>query len=370
MVQRRNMPFGEPRGTTPPTGSWPGTKGFVGGTQDSTGLTHLGAREYEPGTGRFISADPVVDPSDPQQLNGYAYAHSNPLRRSDPSGRYDPDERDYCNKNPEKCSGGKLIRNKSKPSKPKKNPNPGMDKKRAHMPAVQNERLERIIKELYIRPQVADSDVKGDGKTATALIEELNEGKAFGGDGTKWHIEKATAKLGGLRDLLEDDRKAKESTGKGILSDSDRKIALNESKELWTAINANDVAGQVTKNVKATPAFAKTLSKLIKTVISSESMSEVTGQKFAIPENLHPKAPQRAAPTGERVQGRGFAKAFGVVGGAASAAQYPMDIYNYGFEEATKKLTESFTDPLDMIPDGQGAGCALFGDCYVVVPVI
>ncbi|MFE2763689.1 hypothetical protein [Streptomyces halstedii] len=29
--------------------------------------------------------------------------------------------------------------------------------------------------------------------------------------------------------------------------------------------------------------------KLIKTVISSESMSEVTGQKFAIPENLHPK---------------------------------------------------------------------------------
>ncbi|MGC5342385.1 RHS repeat-associated core domain-containing protein [Streptomyces sp. DT171] len=370
MVQRRNMPFGEPRGTRPPTGSWPGTKGFVGGTQDSTGLTHLGAREYEPGTGRFISADPVVDPSDPQQLNGYAYAHSNPLRRSDPSGMYDPDERDYCNKNPGKCSGGKLIRSKPKPSKPKKNPNPGMDKKRAHMPAVQNERLERIIKELYIRPQVADSDVVGDGKTATALIEELNEGKAFGGDGTKWHIEKATAKLGGLRDLLEDDRKAKESTGKGILSDSDRKIALNESKELWTAINANDVAGQVTKNVKASPAFAKTLSKLVKTVISSESMSEVTGQKFAIPENLHPKAPQRAAPTGERVQGRGFAKAFGVVGGAASAAQYPMDVYNYGFEEATKKLTESLTDPLDMIPDGQGAGCALFGDCYVVVPVI
>ncbi|MCW8219541.1 hypothetical protein [Streptomyces griseolus] len=38
-----------------------------------------------------------------------------------------------------------------------------------------------------------------------------------------------------------------------------------------------------------TQAFAKTLSQLIKTVISSESMSEVTGQKLAIPENLHPK---------------------------------------------------------------------------------
>ncbi|NDZ95610.1 hypothetical protein G3I16_16005, partial [Streptomyces sp. SID11726] len=87
------------------------------------------------------------------------------------------------------------------------------------MPPVENQRLKDIIEELYIRPMVADSDVVGDGKTATALIEEMNEGKGFGGDGTKWHIEKAVAKLGGLRDLLEDDRKAKEGTGKGILSD-------------------------------------------------------------------------------------------------------------------------------------------------------
>ncbi|MFK0155190.1 ATP-binding protein [Streptomyces sp. NPDC090493] len=131
--------------------------------------------------------------------------------------------------------------------------------------------------------------------------------------------------------MLEDDRKAKESNGKGILSDSDRKVAINESKDLWTALNSDDVAGQVTKNVK-TSGFDKTVSKLIKTVISSESMSEVTGQKFAVPENLHPKAPQRAVPTGEKIKGRGFAKAFGVVGGAVSAAQFPVDAYNYGFE--------------------------------------
>ncbi|MFI9495897.1 MULTISPECIES: hypothetical protein [Streptomyces] len=36
----------------------------------------------------------------------------------------------------------------------------------------------------------------------------------------------------------------------------------------------------------------------------------------------------------------------------------------------TKKLTESLTDPLDMVPDGQCAGCALFGNFDVVVPVI
>lgn len=32
--------------------------------------------------------------------------------------------------------------------------------------------------------------------------------------------------------------------------------------------------------------------------------------------------------------------------------------------------TKKLTDPLDMVPDGQCAGCALFGNFYVVVPVI
>ncbi|MFK0155192.1 RHS repeat-associated core domain-containing protein [Streptomyces sp. NPDC090499] len=96
LVQRRTLPFGGVRATVPSAGSWPGTKGFVGGTQDPTGLTHLGAREYDPETGRFLSADAVVVPADPQQLNGYAYGHNNPLRRSDPTGNYDPDMMEYC----------------------------------------------------------------------------------------------------------------------------------------------------------------------------------------------------------------------------------------------------------------------------------
>ncbi|WP_157641213.1 RHS repeat-associated core domain-containing protein [Longispora albida] len=85
---RRTMPFGEVRGGT---GTWPSTldKGFVGGTEDNTGLTHLGAREYDPGLGRFISADPLFESTDPQSLNGYAYAHNNPVTLSDPSGLSD-----------------------------------------------------------------------------------------------------------------------------------------------------------------------------------------------------------------------------------------------------------------------------------------
>lgn len=84
--RRRTYPFGEERGS--PVGTWPAAmdKGFVGGTQDNTGLIHLGAREYDPELGRFISVDPLMDMTDPQQWNGYAYANGSPVTLSDPDG--------------------------------------------------------------------------------------------------------------------------------------------------------------------------------------------------------------------------------------------------------------------------------------------
>ncbi|WP_404962942.1 RHS repeat-associated core domain-containing protein [Streptomyces sp. 147326] len=85
VTRRKTGLFGENRGTQP-TG-WRGDKGFVGGTKDTdTGLTHLGAREYDPSTGRFISVDPVMDVKDSQQLHGYTYSNNNPMTNSDPSG--------------------------------------------------------------------------------------------------------------------------------------------------------------------------------------------------------------------------------------------------------------------------------------------
>ncbi|MBP2363417.1 MULTISPECIES: RHS repeat-associated core domain-containing protein [Streptomyces] len=86
LVQRRTTPFGATRGTEPI--DWPGSKGFVGGTDDTktTGLTHLGAREYDTATGRFISVDPLLEIDKPQTLNGYTYAAQNPLAFTDPSG--------------------------------------------------------------------------------------------------------------------------------------------------------------------------------------------------------------------------------------------------------------------------------------------
>lgn len=84
--RRRTTPYGEARGAAPT--AWPGERSFVGGTSDpSTGLVHLGAREYDPTIGRFISVDPVADYENPQQLNGYAYANNNPATYEDADGR-------------------------------------------------------------------------------------------------------------------------------------------------------------------------------------------------------------------------------------------------------------------------------------------
>ncbi len=84
--RKRITPYGEARGPAPT--AWPGQQDFVGGTRDdSTGLVHLGAREYDPTTGRFISVDSVIDGTDPQQLNGFAYANNSPVSFVDADGK-------------------------------------------------------------------------------------------------------------------------------------------------------------------------------------------------------------------------------------------------------------------------------------------
>ncbi|MFE3109236.1 polymorphic toxin-type HINT domain-containing protein [Kitasatospora indigofera] len=86
-TRRPTDPFGNPRGTQPAPGTWAGDKGYVGGTKDdTTKLTNLGARQYEPTTGRFINPDPLLDAGDPQQWNAYAYSNNDPVNLSDLSG--------------------------------------------------------------------------------------------------------------------------------------------------------------------------------------------------------------------------------------------------------------------------------------------
>ncbi|MDR6980449.1 RHS repeat-associated protein [Streptomyces sp. 3330] len=81
---RQFTPYGAPRGTTV---SWIDNRGFLNAPDNTnTGLTQLGARQYDPTLGRFISLDPLFEATDDQQLAGYSYAASNPITKSDPSG--------------------------------------------------------------------------------------------------------------------------------------------------------------------------------------------------------------------------------------------------------------------------------------------
>ncbi|MGJ9422939.1 RHS repeat-associated core domain-containing protein [Aeromicrobium sp. CF3.5] len=86
-TKRRYSPFGEQLQN--PTTAWPSDRGYLNKSNDtSAGTVHLDAREYDPAAGRFISVDPIGDLSNPQQLNGYAYANNTPVTLADPSGLY------------------------------------------------------------------------------------------------------------------------------------------------------------------------------------------------------------------------------------------------------------------------------------------
>ncbi|GJF29224.1 hypothetical protein KNE206_19240 [Kitasatospora sp. NE20-6] len=114
VTRRPTDPFGNQRGVQPAPGAWAGDKGFAGGTLDTaTGLTNLGAREYDPVHGRFLNPDPLLVGEDPQQWNAYAYAHNNPVNRADPTGLYDPDMMDYCRSSPGQCEHGRVTPKKT-----------------------------------------------------------------------------------------------------------------------------------------------------------------------------------------------------------------------------------------------------------------
>jgi RHS repeat-associated protein len=105
-TRRESKPYGEIRGTKP--ANWPNKRGYLGvGIDDTaTGLTHIGAREYDQSSGRFLSADPVIDIADPLQMNGYAYANNSPVSHSDPTGLYIDDGTGHSEPHPGSSGGG------------------------------------------------------------------------------------------------------------------------------------------------------------------------------------------------------------------------------------------------------------------------
>ncbi|WP_405566586.1 hypothetical protein OG317_00080 [Streptomyces sp. NBC_01167] len=134
VTRRKTTIFGGARGPQP--SGWTGDKGFVGGTNDvTTGLVHLGAREYDAALGRFISVDPLFVSDDPRQHNAYAYSNNNPVSLTDPAGteigsapnscQYDLK---YCSKPDQEAVGYNPKTNKVAPPKSKTGPAPATGK--------------------------------------------------------------------------------------------------------------------------------------------------------------------------------------------------------------------------------------------------
>lgn len=87
VTRRRTNPFGKARNKS--AGGLPADmdRGFLGKAEDdSTGLSMMGERLYDPGLGRFLSTDPVTTPYKPQTMNSYSYASNNPVFFTDPTG--------------------------------------------------------------------------------------------------------------------------------------------------------------------------------------------------------------------------------------------------------------------------------------------
>ena len=54
---------------------------------DDSGMYYMQARWYDPGSGSFLSIDPIIpSATDPQSFNPYSYARNNPLNLIDPDG--------------------------------------------------------------------------------------------------------------------------------------------------------------------------------------------------------------------------------------------------------------------------------------------
>ena len=92
VTTQRTTPYGAPRDMATRFAS---DRGFVQGLNDpALGMIRIGARDYDPATGRFLQPDPILDASSSStQWNAYGYGNNNPTDQPDPTGLR-PDDMD------------------------------------------------------------------------------------------------------------------------------------------------------------------------------------------------------------------------------------------------------------------------------------
>jgi RHS repeat-associated protein len=82
-------PFGATRTETQDDPSAPfNPMKYAGELLDATGLYHVRARQYDPGTGRFLARDPLEFAAGKPAISAYAYADNRPTTSTDPSGLF------------------------------------------------------------------------------------------------------------------------------------------------------------------------------------------------------------------------------------------------------------------------------------------
>jgi RHS repeat-associated protein len=284
-------PYGNNLGVTTTatngTAKWLGQKGYAKGTIDPTGYTHIGARDYNPATGRFLSVDPIGEFTNGQQLNGYAYSYNNPLVFSDPTGLVgrqsciDGDcsyhNSDGSLRSAEDCAATQTCgRGRGTGTG---------NVSRAERPKVTNSKLSSILDSLY-RPGATE----GDGTTAWAIQEELESGNPVNLE-ESFHYVKGVEKLAELADLLEQHRKNLLNGGSGILTKAEEEIARAEFDRLYAAVQTEDATGKVTEWVNANPGRRQSVGGALKNVIENYSVRNTTGAVFGDPNPYNGRRP-------------------------------------------------------------------------------
>ncbi|QES15290.1 hypothetical protein DEJ45_24835 [Streptomyces venezuelae] len=360
IVRRKTSLFGGPRGPQP--GTWQGDRAFVGGVRDAdTGLTHLGAREYDPALGRFVSVDPVIDLTDPLQLDGYGYSHNNPITSSDPSGLYDPDVRKYCLANPKQCDGPDRLKH----VEPKKRLTADKDGKGKVTKVYDGNGVPHVITD------------KADPSAAKAL-DPLNDDLRRAG----MYYDPKTGN--GVQYLLQDDGEAGKSTieNNAPVKDADGRPVLPETTSDFVKVTWKNGRIESVDTVDATestrPAAMNqgTINKKLRNqtgtvvfVAKDLAQAEDYAAHFQFNPNvrvIHPGSGfdthRTPAPTPKTAPGPNVlrgpkspkgpkARAFGILGSILAVAQAPGYISEYGWGHGSWEMLEDFCDPLNIADD-------------------
>ncbi|MEU4740444.1 DNRLRE domain-containing protein [Actinosynnema sp. NPDC023658] len=248
----------------------------------SSGSYDMGFRDYNPGLNRFTTrdmyngalADLSLD-SDPFTGNRYAFTSGNPISRIELDGHDWFD--DYMNMitTPAPAPSGDSVPLPLGGSADMRPPTPA--------PAVQDAKLQNIVKDIYAKPTVAS--VQKRGTTGDALRYELQTGQQLGAQQNRWHYDEAARQFNQLSSWLEDVRKveANIAAGKGgtMPSADDIKIARAEAADLWDALTTKDTGGKVVDEIrKADTAGNRNFRNNMENAMKRSAVADITGATF------------------------------------------------------------------------------------------